>query len=393
MELYRFTGSGRGRGHRFARPPEIFRALLRIGKAEIKRSRNQTAKRESNKRGEGRNSMASTSPWRVSAEDAAGIDASAEEALDWFRKMRLIRRFEERAEEAYGKGKIGGFLHLYIGEEAIAVGAMAALLPEDDVITHYRDHGYVLARGIDPKRVMAELYGKATGLSKGKGGSMHMADVGRHLWGGYAIVGGHIPLAAGLALANQYRKRPQVVACFFGEGATNTGVVLLRPQPGRGVETAADRDRRKQPVRDGDRHRTRVRGLRCLQEGVRLRHPGGADRRERRPRRAGRRAPDGRPGPGRRRSATDRGDDVPLPRPLDGGSATLSHQGGSRRGEDARSDPALGARRPGKRPGDGRRTAKDRGRGRCRGGGGGPVRREQPRARPGRLGSDVLVPE
>jgi pyruvate dehydrogenase E1 component alpha subunit len=167
--------------------------------------------------------MASTSPWRVSAEDAAGIDASAEEALDWFRKMRLIRRFEERAEEAYGKGKIGGFLHLYIGEEAIAVGAMAALTPEDDVITHYRDHGYVLARGIDPKRVMAELYGKATGLSKGKGGSMHMADVGRHLWGGYAIVGGHIPLAAGLALANKYRKRPQIVACFFGEGATNSG--------------------------------------------------------------------------------------------------------------------------------------------------------------------------
>ncbi|MHB8941988.1 MAG: pyruvate dehydrogenase (acetyl-transferring) E1 component subunit alpha [Desulfobacteria bacterium] len=167
--------------------------------------------------------MASTSASRVSAEDAAGIDATAEEALDWFRKMSLIRRFEERAEEAYGQGKIGGFLHLYIGEEAVAVGAMAALRPEDDVITHYRDHGYVLARGIEPKRVMAELYGKATGLSKGKGGSMHMADVRRHLWGGYAIVGGHIPVAAGLALANQYRNLPQVVACFFGEGATNTG--------------------------------------------------------------------------------------------------------------------------------------------------------------------------
>jgi pyruvate dehydrogenase E1 component alpha subunit len=167
--------------------------------------------------------MASTSPLRVSIQDAAGIDATAEEALDWFRKMILIRRFEERAEEAYGKGKIGGFLHLYIGEEAIAVGAMAALLPEDDVITHYRDHGYVLARGIDPKRVMAELYGKATGMSKGKGGSMHMADVGRHLWGGYAIVGGHIPLATGLALAIRYRNLPNVVACFLGEGATNTG--------------------------------------------------------------------------------------------------------------------------------------------------------------------------
>ena len=168
--------------------------------------------------------MATNSPSRVSAEDADGINASAGEALDWFRKMSLIRRFEERAEEAYGQGKIGGFLHLYIGEEAIAVGAMAALQPEDDVITHYRDHGYLLARGIDPKRIMAELYGKSTGLSKGKGGSMHMADVRRHLWGGYAIVGGHIPLAAGLALANQYLDRPQVVACFLGEGATNTGL-------------------------------------------------------------------------------------------------------------------------------------------------------------------------
>ncbi|MFZ2223055.1 MAG: pyruvate dehydrogenase (acetyl-transferring) E1 component subunit alpha [Candidatus Deferrimicrobium sp.] len=167
--------------------------------------------------------MASTSPSRISVEDAAGINVTAEEALDWFRKMSLIRRFEERAEEAYGQGKIGGFLHLYIGEEAIAVGAMAALRPEDDVITHYRDHGYVLARGIEPKRVMAELYGKATGLSKGKGGSMHMADVRRHVWGGYAIVGGHIPVATGLALAIQYRKLPQVVACFLGEGATNTG--------------------------------------------------------------------------------------------------------------------------------------------------------------------------
>jgi pyruvate dehydrogenase E1 component alpha subunit len=100
---------------------------------------------------------------------------------------------------------------------------MAALRAEDDVITHYRDHGYVLARGIEPKRVMAELYGKATGMSKGKGGSMHLADVERHLWGGYAIVGGHIPLAAGLALAIRDRNLPNVVACFFGEGATNSG--------------------------------------------------------------------------------------------------------------------------------------------------------------------------
>lgn len=167
--------------------------------------------------------MAVNSLSSVSRADTGEFPVTAADALDWFRKMTLIRRFEERAEEAYGQGKIGGFLHLYIGEEAVAVGAMAALRPEDDVITHYRDHGYVLARGIEPRRVMAELYGKATGLSKGKGGSMHMADVQRHVWGGYAIVGGHIPLAAGLALANQSLNRPRVVACFFGEGATNIG--------------------------------------------------------------------------------------------------------------------------------------------------------------------------
>src|SRR5512135_637175 len=167
--------------------------------------------------------MATDSSASDSEQDAAGIVVTGEEALKYFKEMSLIRRFEERAEEAYGQGKIGGFLHLYIGEEAIAVGAMAGLNPDDDVVTHYRDHGYILARGIDPKRVMAELYGKATGLAKGKGGSMHLADVQHHLWGGYAIVGGHVPLAAGLALASQYENRSRIVACFLGEGATNIG--------------------------------------------------------------------------------------------------------------------------------------------------------------------------
>src|SRR5512135_1111301 len=167
--------------------------------------------------------MATDSSASDSEQDAAGIVVTGEEALKYFKEMSLIRRFEERAEEAYGQGKIGGFLHLYIGEEAIAVGAMAGLNPDDDVVTHYRDHGYILARGVDPKRVMAELYGKSTGLAKGKGGSMHLADVSRHLWGGYAIVGGHVPLAAGLALASQYENRSRIVACFLGEGATNIG--------------------------------------------------------------------------------------------------------------------------------------------------------------------------
>jgi pyruvate dehydrogenase E1 component alpha subunit len=158
-----------------------------------------------------------------SGTDRDSLRVTREEAMALFRKMSLIRRFEERAEEAYARGLIGGFLHLYIGEEAIAVGALAGLEPEDDVVTHYRDHGYVLARGVDPKRVMAELFGRSTGLGKGKGGSMHMADVRRHMWGGYAIVGGHVPIAAGLALANQYRNLARVVSCFLGEGATNIG--------------------------------------------------------------------------------------------------------------------------------------------------------------------------
>jgi pyruvate dehydrogenase E1 component subunit alpha len=159
----------------------------------------------------------------VSESGKERMRVTGEEALSLFRKMYQIRRFEECAEEAYGRGLIGGFLHLYIGEEAIAVGALAGLEPEDDVVTHYRDHGYVLARGVESKRVMAELYGKSTGLGKGKGGSMHLADVTRHVWGGYAIVGGHVPLAAGLALANQYRNLPRVVSCFLGDGATNIG--------------------------------------------------------------------------------------------------------------------------------------------------------------------------
>jgi pyruvate dehydrogenase E1 component alpha subunit len=115
-------------------------------------------------------------------------------------------------------------LHLYIGEEAIAVGAVAALHSDDDIFTHYRDHGWVLARGVDPRPAMAELYGKSTGLVKGKGGSMHFASVEKHMWGGYAIVGGHIPLAAGMALASQYLERDRITFCVMGEGATNIGM-------------------------------------------------------------------------------------------------------------------------------------------------------------------------
>lgn len=143
--------------------------------------------------------------------------------LDWYRQMVLIRRFEQRSSELYQQGKIGGFLHLYIGQEAVAVGAIAARQEGDHVITAYRDHGHALSVGSDLGQIMAELLGKATGVSKGKGGSMHLADVERRYWGGYAVVGGHLPLAAGIALAEQYRGTDNAVLCFFGDGATNIG--------------------------------------------------------------------------------------------------------------------------------------------------------------------------
>src|SRR5574341_911719 len=151
----------------------------------------------------------------------AGMERA--DLLSLYRDMLLIRRFEEKSAEMYALAKIAGFLHLYIGEEAIAVGAIAAIAPDDYVISSYRDHGHCLARGSDPRLVMAELFGKATGLCKGKGGSMHLVDAARNFMGGYAIVGGHLPLATGLAFAAQYRKHRQVVLCFFGEGALPSG--------------------------------------------------------------------------------------------------------------------------------------------------------------------------
>ena len=143
--------------------------------------------------------------------------------LDHYRQMVQIRVFEERAAEQYMLGKIRGFLHLYIGEEAIAVGAISALGPQDYLVTHYRDHGHALARGVESKVIMAELFGKVTGSSKGKGGSMHLFDASRRLAGGYAIVGGQLPIAAGLALAASFKKKDEIVLCFLGDGALNEG--------------------------------------------------------------------------------------------------------------------------------------------------------------------------
>lgn len=143
--------------------------------------------------------------------------------LEAYRLMQLIRRFEEKCAELYSAGEIGGFLHLYIGQEAVAAAAKYALREDDNIITAYRDHGIALARGLEAKRVMAEMLGKSTGVSQGKGGSMHLADVNRRFWGGWAIVGGHLPLAAGIALADQYRGEDRVTMALMGDGATNIG--------------------------------------------------------------------------------------------------------------------------------------------------------------------------
>ena len=143
--------------------------------------------------------------------------------LELLRQMLLIRRFEERSAELYQMGKIRGFLHLYIGEEAVAVGAMQALTPDDAIVSTYREHGHALARGMSSDCLMAELYGKATGCSRGRGGSMHFFDVSKRFYGGYAIVGGGLPIAVGLALADKMQGLQRVTACFFGDGAVVEG--------------------------------------------------------------------------------------------------------------------------------------------------------------------------
>src|SRR5579863_5319345 len=163
-----------------------------------------------------------TAPSPPGATDIAGRSgAEVEHLAKLYRQMRLIRRVEEEAARGYAQGKIGGFLHLYIGQEAVAVGAIAALQPDDYVLTTYRDHGVALAKGMAPGALLAELFGKKTGCSGGLGGSMHMFDAEHHMLGGYGIVGGHIPLAAGVAFASKYRNDKRVTLCFFGEGAVS----------------------------------------------------------------------------------------------------------------------------------------------------------------------------
>ena len=159
------------------------------------------------------------------AERKRSLTASKEELLTFYRDMLLIRRFEEKAGQLYGMGFIGGFCHLYIGQEAVVTGMQAAIEDGDQVITGYRDHGHMLSSGMNPKGVMAELTGRMTGYSKGKGGSMHMFSRKRNFYGGHGIVGAPAPIGTGLAFANIYRGTNNVCLCYFGDGAANQGQI------------------------------------------------------------------------------------------------------------------------------------------------------------------------
>jgi pyruvate dehydrogenase E1 component alpha subunit len=166
--------------------------------------------------------MATPAKRKLKAEDQS---ATAADLLRYYRDMLLIRRFEEKAGQMYGMGLIGGFCHLYIGQEAVVVGMQAAITPDDAVITSYRDHGHMLACGMDAKGVMAELTGRRGGYSKGKGGSMHMFSREKNFYGGHGIVGAQVPLGTGIAFAHWYRERANVCLTYLGDGAANQGQV------------------------------------------------------------------------------------------------------------------------------------------------------------------------
>ena len=256
--------------------------------------------------------------------------------------MLLIRRFEEKAGQLYGLGLIGGFCHLYIGQEAVAVGLQSALDGDKDcVITGYRDHGHMLAYGIDPKVIMAELTGRAAGISKGKGGSMHMFSTEHKFYGGHGIVGAQVSLGTGLAFAHKYNERWRRVPRLFRRRRGEPGPGVRKLQHGRAVEAADHLRDREQPVRDGHQRQPRVgRGpaLSPRRELPHSRHPGRRHGRARVPRR-------GRGGArlGARGQGADhpRDEDLSLSRPFDVRSGQVSQPRGSAGGaRQVRSDRA-----------------------------------------------------
>ncbi len=204
---------------------KILEAAKSAAKAPAKQSK---SKKPAAKKANGKPQRNADDPSTYIDDDAAqealselGVDT----IKDWYRQLLLLRRFEEQAGRQYQMGKIKGFCHLYIGQEAVAVGSLAAVREDDYVVTAYREHGHAIARGIEPKAVMAELFGKKTGASGGKGGSMHIFDVDKKFYGGWGIVGGHIPTAAGMAFASKYRDEDRVALCYLGDGSIHQGVV------------------------------------------------------------------------------------------------------------------------------------------------------------------------
>lgn len=169
--------------------------------------------------------MSKKSESKISHNQTKEKEFSKKELLAFYKEMLLIRRFEERAGQLYGMGLIAGFCHLYIGQEAIATGMHSTMIDGDKVITTYRDHGHMISVGSDPKKIMAELMGRADGSSKGKGGSMHLFDLEKHFYGGHGIVGASVPIGAGLAFADKYRGTNNVTYCYFGDGAAHQGQV------------------------------------------------------------------------------------------------------------------------------------------------------------------------
>ncbi len=268
-----------------------------------------------------------------------GDNVSADQLKSFYRDMLQIRRFEERAGQLYGMGLIGGFCHLYIGQEAVVVGMQSTIEPGDSIITSYRDHGHMLAAGMDPKGVMAELTGRSGGYSKGKGGSMHMFSREKNFFGGHGIVGAQVPIGTGLAFVHKYQDRKNVSLTYFGDGSANQGqvyeamnmaalwklpVVYIIENNRYGMGTSVER---ASAITELYRHGEafgipgeRVDGMDVL--AVRRR---GAKGRRIRPQRQGTLHP--------------RDADLPLPRPLDERSGQVPHQGGSRQiSQRARSD-------------------------------------------------------
>ena len=277
--------------------------------------------------------MSAAARKKTPAADNAGF--GPEDELAAYRDMLLIRRFEEKAGQLYGMGYIGGFCHLYIGQEAVVVGMQMVLKEGDQVITSYRDHGHMLATGMDPKGVMAELTGRKGGYSKGKGGSMHMFSREKNFYGGHGIVAAQVPIGAGLAFSNRYRGNDHVSVTYFGEGVANQGQVYesfnmaaLWKLP---VIFVIENNRYAHGYRG---HPLGSQGRGGLQSRLGVRHPRSPSERHGCARCQGSGRRGGRPVPRRQGPGHPRDDDLPLSRPFHVGPGQIPHEG--RGAEDAR---------------------------------------------------------